>query len=31
MWELFNRRSGPIAAAIAITSESPEVAQAGAQ
>lgn len=27
MWELFNRRSGPIAAAIAITIESPDVAQ----
>lgn len=28
MWQLFNRRSGPIAAAIAITIESPEVAAA---
>ncbi len=28
MWRLFNRRSGPIAAAIAITIESPEVAAA---
>lgn len=28
MWQLFNRRSGPIAAAIAITIESPEVTAA---
>ena len=31
IWQLFNRRSGPIAASIAITIESPEVAAAHAR